>query len=221
MSRLSETNTASTNLVAENLRWLLRQSRTSQNGLALATGVKQATINRIVLGKNIAPRDTTLHALAKHFDLTVEDLKFKKLSDQTSSLPQNLKGYRVPMISARLAGLQEITDQWPDTVVVFFEVSKRAFAMSIADEAMAPLLQLSDVVIVDGDREATPGKLVAVRVEGEDQALVRTFKSVKPMGAEPYFELVPLSQYFRTLRSIDDVAITVLGQVVARWSIML
>ena len=216
---MADINDFSAITVAANLRWLIRQTRTSQNALAKAAGVKQPTIHRILTGKNIRPRDETLHLLAKHFGVTVEALRYKDLSDQ-SALPQNLRGYRIPMVNSKVAGLRPITEQWPDSITVYFEVSKKAFAMNVYDRAMEPKLNPHDIVVVDEFVIPQPGQLVAARIKGIEDALVRTYRSLEGGGGKRPFELVPLNTFFPHLRSVDQT-ISILGTVVARWERMI
>jgi SOS-response transcriptional repressor LexA len=212
---MSEKNDFSAITVAANLRWLLRQARISQNALAKAAGVKQPTIHRIMTGKNITPRDATLHLLAKHFGVTVEALRYKDLSDQ-SALPQNLRGYRIPMVNSKVAGLQPITEQWPDTIMVYFEVSKKTVAMNVSDKAMEPRLSEHDLILYDGLKIPQPGEIVAVRVEGMSDAIVRVYRALEGQVAKRPYELVPVNNFFPVIRSADQ-KIIMLGTVVARW----
>jgi SOS-response transcriptional repressor LexA len=215
---MGEKNEFSAITVAANLRWLLRQARISQNALAKAAGVKQPTIHRIMTGKNITPRDATLHLLAKHFGVTVEALRYKDLSDQ-SALPQNLRGYRIPMVNSKTAGLQQITEQWPDSITVYFEVSKKAFAMNVYDRAMEPRLNQHDIVVIDASVIPQPGQLVAARVKNLDDAVVRIYRALEGVEGKRPFELVPMNTYFPVIRSVDQT-LQVLGTVVARWERM-
>lgn len=202
----------SANIVAANLRWLMRRAQISQNALATATGVKQPTIYRILSGKNLAPRDNTLHLLARHFETTVEDLRTKDLSDP-SLTPLNLRGFRIAMINSKLAGLQAIHEQWPDSFTVNFEVSKKAFAVNVSDRAMEPELKLNDIVVVDPTIIPQPGQYVVVRVKGMDDAIVRLYRALDGGQSKRPFELVPLSSFFPVIRSVDQL-ISMLGTVV-------
>jgi SOS-response transcriptional repressor LexA len=216
---MGDKNDFSVITVAANLRWLLRQARISQNALAKAAGVKQPTIHRILTGKNITPRDATLHLLAKHFGVTVEALRYKDLSDQ-SALPQNLRGYRIPMVNSKVAGLQTITEQWPDSITVYFEVSKKAFAMNVYDKAMEPKLNQHDIVVVDAGVIPQPGQFVAARVKNTEDAIVRIYRALENGQGKRPFELITLNTYFPVIRSTDQ-AISILGTVVARWERMI
>jgi SOS-response transcriptional repressor LexA len=204
----------SASMVAANLRFLLRQEHISQNALAKASGVKQPTIHRILAGKHAAPRDQTLHLLAKHFGLSVEDLRYKDLSDQ-SALPQNLRGYRIPMVNSKVAGRQVITEQWPDWITVYFEASKQAFGMNVSDRAMEPRINQNDIVVVDAAVIPQPGQIVAARIDGVDDALVRIYRALEGSVGKRPFELVPTNNYFPVIRKVGD-NIAILGTVTMR-----
>jgi SOS-response transcriptional repressor LexA len=215
---MSREKTEGTNRVAVNLRWLLKQAEISQNALALATGVKQPTIHKIVTGKNVAPREATLHLLAKHFSISVDDLRFKDFSDQ-SGLPQHLRGFRIPMISPRIAGVEKIPDRWPDTITIYEPVSNAAFAMKLVDDAMEPKLRADDIVVVDFNAPLQPGQLAAARVKGMDSAIVRQYRALSYTQGRQNFELVPLNNFFPVIKSSDN-EIKLLGRIVARWERM-
>jgi SOS-response transcriptional repressor LexA len=204
------------NFVAQNLQWLINQERITQQFLADATGVGQPTINRILSGKNLHPRDETLHPLARHFDVTLEDLRFKNLS-QSFGLPSTLRGIKIPMISSKIAGKQKIPADWPDKITVYRPVSPEAFAMDVCDDAMVPYLNKHDRVVIDPQLIPQPGNFVAARVNGEESAMVRRFKALEVTKAKRHFELLPQNDDFPRYSSRNaEPKIQVLGVCVER-----
>lgn len=63
------------NLVPHHLRALMNQHRIGENALSRQTGVPQSTIHRILNEAQLEPRDSTLLPLARHFGITVEQLR--------------------------------------------------------------------------------------------------------------------------------------------------
>ena len=193
----------------------MRQAQVTQSALAVATTVKQPTINRILLGYNVAPKEATLHLLAKYFKISTEDLRFKNLSDP-SALPQHLRGVRIPMVNSKVAGLQRITNQWPETVLVYADVSPEAFAMDIYDRGMEPRLVMHDTVVIEPTIIPEPGQWVAARVQGIESAIIRVYKATEFTQAKRHFSLLPLNENYSPLQS-QTVDIRILGVAVARW----
>jgi len=204
-----------TNSIAVNLRWLMKRAGVSQNALAIATGVKQPTIQAIVSGKNLAPREATLALLAKYFLVSVDDLRYKSFSEQ-SALPQHLRGFRIPMISAAAAGTEKPPDRWPDSITVYYEVSNQAFAMKLVDAAMEPKLHIEDIVVIDQNAPLVPGQFAAWRVKGMPEAIVRQYRVLNYTNGERNYELVPLNSFFPVITSKESDC-KLLGRVVARW----
>jgi SOS-response transcriptional repressor LexA len=166
-----------TTTVVKNLQRLMSKARISQSELAKQTGVNQPTIHRILSGKNPYPRQETIAALAAFFEVAVDDFRYRDLSDQ-SLLPVNLRGFRIPMTSAKRAGLpydKKPPQRSGESIVVYHEVSDESFAFPVADRAMEPRFNVDDVVVVDPERQSGHGNFVAARVEGMEEAVVRQY----------------------------------------------
>jgi SOS-response transcriptional repressor LexA len=189
-----------TNFVARNLQWLMQQEQVTQQGLGDATGVGQSTINRILTGRNLKPRDVTLHPLAIHFGVTMDDLKTKDLS-QGSGLVSTLRGVRIPMVSSKVAGKSPIRPDYPDRITVYCNASPAAFAMDVCDDAMEPRLHKGDRVVVEPNLAPHPGNIVAVRVPDHDCAIVRKYRGLEPTKGKRAFEVLPLVADFPTYSS--------------------
>jgi SOS-response transcriptional repressor LexA len=202
-----------TNFVARNLQWLLQQEQLTQQALAEATGVGQPTINRILSGKNLRPRDRTLLPLARRFDVTVDDLRLHDLS-QLSGV-STLRGIKIPMVSSKIAGKVKVGSDWPDRITIYRKVSPDAFAMDVSDGGMEPRVNKGDRVVVEPRIIPQPGYLVAVRVKDQDSAIVRKFKALEATKAKRHYELHPHDQDYRQYTTRND-EIQMLGVCVER-----
>lgn len=77
----------SNNSVQKNLRTLMTQHDIGENALSRETGVPQSTIHRVLNGHNLEPRDSTLLPLARHFGMTVEQLRRGTTTTQKPHAP--------------------------------------------------------------------------------------------------------------------------------------
>ena len=207
----------STTQIQTNLRWLLKQAQLSQNQLARLTKVNQPIIQRILSGKNLAPREQTVAKLAKHFSLSSDDLLYKNLSDQ-SSLPQHLRGYRIPIYKQQEAQFESKPEHWPLSITVYYQVSNEAFAVIVEDDAMKPDINLGDLIVVEPKMTPT-GEIVLACLRRERLVVVRQYKALTYKKGVLHFILKASAESdfpsYDSEENSDNIAI--LGVVVARW----
>ncbi len=203
--------------IKENLRWLLKQSQLSQNELARLAKVNQPIINRILSGKNIAPRESTVSRLAKHFSLSNDDLLFKNLSDQ-SSLPQHLRGYRVPIFKQQEARHDKLPENWPQSITVYYQVTNEAFAVLVEDDAMKPEINAGDIIVIE-PKSAPMGEIVLAYIKSAKTVVIRQYKALTYKKGVLHFILKASEESdFPSYDSEENLAnLELLGVVCARW----
>jgi transcriptional regulator with XRE-family HTH domain len=204
--------------IQANLRWLLKQSQLSQNQLARLTKVNQPIIHRILSGQNVSPREKTVASLAKHFSLSSDDLLYKNLSDQ-SSLPQHLRGYRIPIFKQQEARISEQRpEHWPLSITVYYQVSNEAFAVIVDDDAMKPEINAGDLIVIEPKMTPT-GEIVLACLKRENLVVVRQYKAISYKKGILHFVLKATEESnFPSFDSEENASnIDVLGVVVARW----
>jgi len=208
---------SSTTQLGENLRWLMKQHQLNQNQLARVTKVNQPIIHRILTGQNVAPRETTVSALARHFSLSSDDLLYKNLSDQTS-LPQHLRGFRVPVYKQQEIPETGLAVNWPLTITVYYQVSNRAYAVVVEDDSMKPEINVGDIVVVEPD-EGPTGEIVLAKVATLQNHLVviRQYKAVSYKKGLTHFILRTAEESDFPSFDSEENKIEILGVVVARW----
>ena len=100
------------------------------------------------------------------------------LTDSGPHLGPDLRG-KVPLISWVQAGHWcEISDQFPPGDAERWEVttarvSASAFALRIEGDSMEPAIPRGSIVIVDPAVEATNGRVVVVRQNGDSEATIK------------------------------------------------
>lgn len=146
-----------TNL-SKNIEKRLKYLSMSQRQLALAAGIKPATINNIIHGK--AQRSAHIVEIAQALQCTAEDLLLKQAVGDETFANKIAKVYETPILNSQL---EEIKDKF---ALCPMRCSVETFAM-IADEiAMEPKINKGDTVFIDRAKTPTDMSLVVARIDG-------------------------------------------------------
>lgn len=195
-------NAKSSPLVAKNLDWLMTRAKISENALAVATGVNQPTINRILSGSSKEPRQSTLKPLADYFGTKVSDLMETDLTSNEANFEdgpnfRSRRGY--PVISWVQAGEWTAlcdnfepgdAEEWR---ACHKDLGRCGYALRVKGKSMTapegePYSFPEGIVLyVNPDMEALPGKFVIVR---RNQTKEATFKRYILVDGEPYLEAI-------------------------------
>lgn len=110
-------------------------------------------------------------------------------------------------------------DAVPRRIYCSFASGSGAFALEIGDDAMAPKLSRGDLVVVEPERMAMPGAVVAAVIKGAAVALERPLFVVRhihdrspSLGAAP-FDLAPSVAAWPTLANAKGGQVKLLGAV--------
>ena len=87
-----------------------------------------------------------------------------------------------------------------------------AFAFKMNDDSMEPELKRQDILIVDPDKEATPGCFVLARIVHDHQVIVRRYKQLSASMPTKEFELLPLNENWPCIQS-SRIQCKLLGSV--------
>lgn len=104
-----------------------------------------------------------------------------------------------------------------DFIYASVEVPQNAFGMRIEGESMLPLFKPGDIVIVDQNIEPRPGDFVVARkidpVTEDPEITFKRYKVLRQTGEGLIFELVPLNEFYSTIRS-DEIPCTIVGVMI-------
>lgn len=122
-------------------------------------------------------------------------------------LPFSVRGRGVPVIDFVRAGTWDtVTDAYPPgsgmaSLVTEQAVGAHAFALVVKGDSMSPEFVENDRIIVDPGVVPRPGDPVIAKLEGEEEATFKKFRSrgSDPQG-QPIIDLVPLNEDWPTLR---------------------
>lgn len=197
--------------LADNLRVLMLKEGLNPNSLAEASGAKQSTVFRILEGIHKSPRDSTLVPLANFFRISVEELRYGKLTgDNVEPAPQRHGVTKRPLISYVQAGeFTEAIDVYAagyaeDWVEAPSNIGKHSFWLRVKGDSMTAPVGLSIpenmLILVDPEVPPTNGCLVVAKV-GNDV----TFKKLALDAGKRY--LKPLNPAFPVIEVTGELRI--------------
>ncbi len=197
-------------MIGRQLRELRLNRGLSQDAVARATGVEQATISLIERGRMelVSPH---LAKLARHLGVDLVN----PLGENVQRAP--VDGARVPVwpqSEAAALAAQSPQEQEKRTNTYMMSAqrhSENAFAMVLTDDSMLHRFRPGDRVIVDPEVPPAPGRYVAAQMGDSPGAILGQY-AARSGGV---FELLPLNTLYASHRS-DQVALRVLGVAVER-----
>lgn len=203
--------------IAVTLQKLMERRDISANALHRATGVPQPTITRLLQGKSVDPRDKTIAPIARHFNVSLMQLRgYEALPFERSET--NERGITfdanvtpgpditmlVPEISWVQAGQwQEIIDNYHPgdferVIPVSKKMSPRSFALRVRGDSMADKFPEGCTIVVDPEFEPNNGSYVIARINDATEA---TFKQLVLDAGRAY--LKPLNPRYPIIE-IDE-----------------
>ncbi len=101
----------------------------------------------------------------------------------------------------------------PVSTAVSDSIGKNAFALKVQDESMVPELRVNDILIVDTDTRPKPGDFVVVKLEGEDEVVVRKYRQLSVGKDVEEFELIALNKDWADIQDLSDNKNLIVGSV--------
>ena len=185
--------------IALTLAKLMDRRGLSANALARATGVAQPTVTRLLKGQSTDPRDKTIEPLARHFNVSLmqlrgyEPLPFESGAGDDSS---NVSlGPEITMLVPEISWVQ--AGQWSEIIDTYepgdFErvipvskhMSPRSFALRVRGDSMADLFPEGCTIVVDPEFQPNNGSYVIARLGDTMEA---TFKQLVQDAGRAYLK---------------------------------
>lgn len=153
--------------------------------------IKQSTLWRILNGEN-SPSNKTLDVLGEILKVSPGYLMgFNVIPDEDKIITDFRK---IPLLDWVQAGAFTLESN-PDTIGQFDEwylcptrISKNGFCLRVRGESMEPKFYDGDIVFVDPDVPADPGKIVIVQDETFSGAVTSTMKKLVKDGNEVFLK---------------------------------
>lgn len=167
--------------------------------IKLGEKVVQPIISGLLVDDRVNPKFNTLERLAQALDMNVlQLLDFKKL-DRT--VPLALQ--KVPLLSwTEVSGwkkvLQNKKKSTREEIYSTIEVSKKAFALPVVGDSMAPDFIEGEIIVIDPSREPTSGDYIIAVGKAADGPILRKFaqdgsiQMLKP--SNPHYPIIKMTR---------------------------
>lgn len=167
--------------LAENLKRFMDNRRLNEAELARQTNIPQPTLHKILSGKTIDPRASTLKLLANFFSVSLDDLFSGNLS-QTNNMHHMQK---LPILSWTacldaknvIATINE--ENWDKWIINEF-IAATAFALP-GKATMEPRFARDTIFLIDPEATPTCSDLVILKFPNCFEATMREFICDGPM----------------------------------------
>lgn len=180
---LNRETKAESECLANNLRYLMQSNEISECNLSRKTDIPQPTIHKILSGKTINPRASTLKSLADFFEISIDELissaPIIKLQDTTISAQS------VPLISwsdciSARTSIKELTSVTNVTYVITDFISGSTYAL-ISKPSMEPRFQKGTILIINPEATPKDGDFVIAHYPNTYEATLRELSSDGPL----------------------------------------
>ncbi|WP_115705923.1 helix-turn-helix domain-containing protein [Legionella sainthelensi] len=84
------------------------------------------------------------------------------------------------------------------------EIDENAFALQIKDNSMECEFRINDILIFNPSAKLNPGDFVAVKIENEDEIIIRKYKQLSVSKTEQSFELIALNEDWANIQVNDQ-----------------
>lgn len=153
--------------LAKNLAALMRERQIGQTQLSRISGVSQSYIFKLLNDQIKSPSLTTLEKLASALNSTVAQLSHSLELPMGTDPVVGLR--KVPLISWIQAGVPTPVSSLGDLDKWYLcpvSISENGFALKVHGESMEPMFYEGDIVFIDPDVAADPGRIVAAVDDG-------------------------------------------------------
>lgn len=167
---------------SEVLKHLMFKKDLKSAELARLTGLPQPTVHRIVEGDSTRPHPSSLEALAKYFDLSIDQLKGTEPipdlnpKEPTSDIPAGW--HKIPIYDwndvVNYAKSHKATVQAGRAqTLTNSEVNDAGFLIELSDESMFPQFPSGTEIIINTEYNPIDREMVVVYLKRHDKAFFR------------------------------------------------
>ena len=164
-------------ILIKNLNYLLEKRRTNATQLALATGVSQPTIFRMLTGVSKDPKHSNVQRIADYFEISADALRTINLElldkgdtatreslDELTEAPKLRPFRNVPVVGTVEGGTDgylEHTDV-EDGSIDYPAKYPDAYALRVRGDSMRPRIKSGEFIVAEPHVKAVPGDDVVV-----------------------------------------------------------
>ncbi|MEM1244641.1 MAG: LexA family transcriptional regulator [Pseudomonadota bacterium] len=210
---------AKESVICEILKTLMFKGGLKTAQLARKINVPQQTLQRIVSGVSPRPHPSTLLPIAKHFSITVEQLKGEEpipsLEQPLLQTAHKSKMHTIPLVSWEVLQDRGTTPAHELASITMIQtdakISVEAIALKVNDASMEPIFPEGTTIVVDPQKEVKDRRYVVAYLKASHQVVFRQLlinageRYLKPMSPD-------FNQFSLGKLSADDEIIGVLAQ---------
>lgn len=194
--------------IVENLEKLMKAHKISEADLSRQTGIPQATLNKLLQGATEDPRVSTLIALAKHFNISLDHLAGGDSSETTASPISQFVS--IPILE------WEQLKQWKSKKINInpythrnWIVSERSSPNTFALRSlpfMEPLFQRGSVILVEPQSEYKDGCYLVIEINEKPtvRRLIHEEDVLHLRSLDPSLPTIPLDPPFSIYGAIIE-----------------
>lgn len=195
-------------MIGEILSRLMFEASLKTMDLSRITHIPQPTLHKIVTGKSLNPRYTTLKTIADYFSISVEQLKGE------APLPSNIVKSPLDLInkpSGRIYLLSnEMLKHSGDLSTVISDAiipgnanfQSNCFALNMPDTSMEPLFPIGSILVFNTNIIAVERQYILVHLKNED---VVVFRQLLVDGNDRYLKALNMDFKLRELHEVDII----------------
>lgn len=166
--------------ISTTLELLIKQAGISEAELARKINVPRATINRLASGRTPDPRASTINAIAKYFNVSVDQLLGGKplfINIGQSITEDSLM--TIPILNwSETKNWEEIIktlkpNQDYESIIIDPSIEQGKFAIKIIGDAMWPQFQENSILIIDPYKESNNRDFVIAYIKKNDEVVFR------------------------------------------------
>lgn len=158
-------------ILAANIRRLLKERNKTQNELADYVGVSKTSVSEWISAKKY-PRIEKIQAISDFFDVYRTDITESYTSNKS-------KAIRIPVLGKVIAGIPiEAVEEILDYEEIDEKMARTGefFALQIKGDSMAPIIAPGDIVIVRKQNDVDSGQIGIILVNGDEATVKKVIK---------------------------------------------
>lgn len=194
-------------VLATNIRRLLKEKNKTQNELAEYVGVSKTTVSEWIAAKKY-PRIEKIQAIAEYFDVYRSDITESKVKNQS-------KAVRIPVLGKVIAGIPiEAIEEIIDYEEITEQMARTGdfFALQVTGDSMEPQMSEGDVVIVRKQEDIDGGQIGIVLVNGDEATVKKVLKKENGIMLVPFNS--DYEPWFYDQYDIETKPVRIIGRVV-------
>lgn len=194
-------------VLATNIRRLLKEKNKTQNELAEYVGVSKTTVSEWIAAKKY-PRIEKIQAIAECFDVYRSDITESKVKNQS-------KAVRIPVLGKVIAGIPiEAIEEIIDYEEITEQMARTGdfFALQVTGDSMEPQMSEGDVVIVRKQDDLDSGQIGIVLVNGDEATVKKVVKKENGIMLVPFNS--DYEPWFYDQYDIETKPVKIIGRVV-------